>query len=416
MTVSIEGPHSRHEIQKSVDEYIDSLKRPFISVEQERIKIHENPELAYKEYHAHDAICSFLEELGFKPTRHAYGLETAFEVISGSDEGRCVNFNAEYDALPGIGHACGHNLIATASVTGFIALAHVISKFGIRGKAQLLGTPAEEDGGGKIDLLNAGAYKQADVSLMLHPMSDARFREHGVIGSSGSSSIACYDIVCTYEGVSAHSAANPHEGINALDAVVSAYNNISMLRQQIRPDERIHGTILQAPKITNAIPEHTATKYSVRSPTIKGVQELGKRVCKCMEAGALATGCKLKIEESPIYADLRLNQPLCDAFQAHMGDQGEKIFSGESDGLSGSTDQGNVTYAIPGLHALIGIPVTDDANNHTHGFAAAAGTEVAHERTLKGGKAMAMTGLDILTDDDFYARVIEDFEKDKKRR
>ncbi|KMU89761.1 peptidase M20D [Coccidioides immitis H538.4] len=394
MTVSIEGPHSRHEIQKSVDEYIDSLKGRLYQLNK---SIHENPELAYKEYHAHDAICSFLEELGFKPTRHAYGLETAFEVISGSDEGRCVNFNAEYDALPGIGHACGHNLIATASVTGFIALAHVISKFGIREKRSCSGPLLKRMEAGRSTCLTLELTSRLTISL-------------------GASSIACYDIVCTYEGVSAHSAANPHEGINALDAVVSAYNNISMLRQQIRPDERIHGTILQAPKITNAIPEHTATKYSVRSPTIKGVQELGKRVCKCMEAGALATGCKLKIEESPIYADLRLNQPLCDAFQAHMGDQGEKIFSGESDGLSGSTDQGNVTYAIPGLHALIGIPVTDDANNHTHGFAAAAGTEVAHERTLKGGKAMAMTGLDILTDDDFYARVIEDFEKDKKRR
>lgn len=129
-------------------------------------QIFENPELAYKEHKAHDSICDFIENLGHKVTRHAYGLQTAFEIISGSG-GRTVNFNAEYDALPGIGHACGHNLIATASVTGFVALANAMKRFGIDGRVQLLGTPAEEDGGGKIDLLKAGAYKSVDVSLMM---------------------------------------------------------------------------------------------------------------------------------------------------------------------------------------------------------------------------------------------------------
>lgn len=129
-------------------------------------QIHENPELAYKEHIAHDAICDLLEGFGHHVKRHAYGLLTAFEAISGKGV-RTVNFNAEYDALPGMGHACGHNLIATASVTGFLALSHVLEKFGVDGKVQLLGTPAEEDGGGKIDLLNAGAYGKIDVSLMM---------------------------------------------------------------------------------------------------------------------------------------------------------------------------------------------------------------------------------------------------------
>ncbi|EEP82847.1 conserved hypothetical protein [Uncinocarpus reesii 1704] len=387
MTACAQDKAPRDEIREAVNAYIASLSDRLYKLNK---SIHENPELAFKEYHAHDAICDFLEELGFKPTRQAYGLATAFEVTSGSG-GRFINFNAEYDALPGIGHACGHNLIATASITGFLALAFAIKNF-------KMGDPL------------------ADCNFERHPMSDASYCKQGVIGSSGSGSIACYDIVCTYDGVSAHSAANPYEGVNALDAVVSAYNNISMLRQQIRPEERIHGTILQAPKITNAIPEHTVTKYSVRSPTIKGAQELGKRVRKCLEAGALATGCKIKVEESPIYAELRINQPLCDSFQAHMGEQGEKIFSAEPKGLTGSTDQGNISYAVPGLHALIGIPVEDGSNNHTHGFTAAAGTRVAHERVVKGGKAMAMTGLDILLNDEFYARVMADFELDKTRR
>ncbi|KAI1994220.1 hypothetical protein LOZ54_001064 [Ophidiomyces ophidiicola] len=368
------------EIRAAVDEYIAGLSDRLFELNQ---KIHQRPELAYKEHYAHDTICDFLETLGFTPTRHAYGLDTAFELISGApdDDARTVNFNAEYDALPDIGHGCGHNLIATASITAFLGLAHAIDKFGLNGRTQLLGTPAEEDGGGKIDLLNAGAYKHVDVSLML-----------------------------------AHSSACPYEGINALDAVVAAYNNISMLRQQIRPEERIHGTILHAPKITNAVPELAVTKYTVRSATATGARALGARVRKCLEAGALATGCSLAFDESPVMADLRINTPLCDSWKAHMAAQGERILDPDPNDLSGSTDQGNVTHAVPGLHALLGIPVVDAANIHTHGFAAAAATPFAHDRTVMGGKALAMTGVDVLLDEEFYARVVRDFEEDKKRR
>ncbi|KAF3480937.1 aminoacylase 1-like protein 2 [Arthroderma uncinatum] len=369
-------------------------------------------ELAYKEHHAHDAICDFLEGLGFQPTRHAYGLETAFEVLTGEGPGRCINFNAEYDALPGLGHACGHNLISTASVTAFIALAYAIKKFGIKGKAQLLGTPAEEAGGGKIDLLNAGAYELPDVSLMIHPMSDARYLTQNAIGSGGATSLACYTMTCTYEGVSAHAAANPWEGINALDAVVASYNNVSMLRQQIKPDERIHGAIMEAPKITNAIPEFTKVGYTVRSPTVEGTLRLGERVRKCLEAGAMATGCKISLEEDPLYADLRVNRPLCSAFQANMAQQGEKILVSEEMHMVGSTDQGNVSHVIPTLHAHIGIPTKDDVNVHSRGFEVAAATQIANDRALKAGKAMAITGFSLLVDDSLYGRVLADFENE----
>ncbi|KAI1913169.1 hypothetical protein LOZ61_002936 [Ophidiomyces ophidiicola] len=403
------------EIRAAVDEYIAGLSDRLFELNQ---KIHQRPELAYKEHYAHDTICDFLETLGFAPTRHAYGLDTAFELISGSpdDDARTVNFNAEYDALPDIGHGCGHNLIATASITAFLGLAHAIDKFGLNGRTQLLGTPAEEDGGGKIDLLNAGAYKHVDVSLMLHPETEDAFTKFGAIGSGGLGAVACYDIICRYTGVSAHSSACPYEGINALDAVVAAYNNISMLRQQIRPEERIHGTILHAPKITNAVPELAVTKYTVRSATATGARALGARVRKCLEAGALATGCSLAFDESPVMADLRINTPLCDSWKAHMAAQGERILDPDPHDLSGSTDQGNVTHAVPGLHALLGIPVVDAANIHTHGFAAAAATPFAHDRTVMGGKALAMTGVDVLLDEEFYARVVRDFEEDKKRR
>ncbi|KAJ5321193.1 hypothetical protein N7476_004195 [Penicillium atrosanguineum] len=378
-------------------------------------QIHENPELAYKEHNAHDAICDFLEGLGYQVMRHAYGLETAFEAISGKG-GRTVNFNAEYDALPEMGHACGHNLIATASVTGFIALSYALKQFGIDGRVQLLGTPAEEDGGGKIVLLNAGAYEKVDVSLMMHPMSDADYTDKGVLGSAGFSSVASYNLQGTYHGVSAHAGVMPWGGVNALDALVSTYVNISMLRQQIEPTERIHGAVVETPKVTsNSIPTLTKTHYTTRSPTVKGARTLGDRIRRCMEAGALATGCKLDIEEMCGYAELRVNEPLCNSFQQHMAANGLEIL--KSEGVIGAaTDQGNVSYAVPALHASIGIPVDDGSKNHTAGFTKAAGTAVAHERTVVSGKAMAMTGWDIITNDALYEQVKQDFERDKKLR
>ncbi|KAJ5818114.1 hypothetical protein N7474_003705 [Penicillium riverlandense] len=394
-------------IQQALDEYVDSQTK---ALKELNHSIHDHPELAYKEHHAHNAICDFLEQLGIAVTRHAYGLSTAFEATSGS-HGRCINFNAEYDALPGIGHACGHNLIATASVTGFIALSYVTQKFGLPGRAQLLGTPAEEDGGGKIDLLEAGAYEKANVSLMMHPMAESEFLKLGARGIAGRTSIACYDVIGAYEGVSAHASAAPWEGVNALDAVVAAYNNISMLRQQIQPTDRIHGAILNAPDITNAIPEKVQTKYTIRSPTIQGAKALGQRVRQCLEAGALATGCKIQIEETKAYANLVVNQPLCEEFRDHSVAQGEKMLVADDEPMSGSTDQGNVSHALPSLHALIGIPAA--AQNHTHEFTAAVATEESFQRTLKSGKSMAMTGWALLTDEHLYTRVIQDFEKNQ---
>ncbi|KAK2839206.1 hypothetical protein FQN49_006369 [Arthroderma sp. PD_2] len=399
-------------LQKAIHDYILNHEPKIRALNK---YIYENPELAYQEHNAHDAICDFLEGLGHQVTRHAYGLKTAFEAISGTG-GRTINFNAEYDALPGLGHACGHNLIATASVTGFIALSYALKRFGIDGRVQLLGTPAEEDGGGKIDLLNAGAYEKVDVSLMVHPMSDAGYTDKNVFGSAGFSSASSYNLEVTYRGVSAHAGGTPWEGVNALDALVSAYVNISMLRQQIHPTERIHGAIVEAPKVTsNAIPALTKLQYTARSPTLRGARNLGDKVRRCMEAGALAAGCKLDIEEMSGYAELRVNEPLCGVFQQHMDANGLKVLKSEGP-IAAATDQGNVSYAIPALHAIIGIPVDDGSKNHTAGFTKAAGTAVAYERTVVCGKAMAMTGWDMITNGALYEQVKEDFERDKKLR
>lgn len=247
-------------------------------------------------------------------------------------------------------------------------------------------------------------------------MSDDTYRPLNAIGCAGLTSIACYDLVCTYKGVTAHAAATPWEGKNALDALVSGYNNISMLRQQIEPSERIHGAFMDVPKVTNVIPSQTVAKYTIRSKTIKGVEELGQRVRCCLEAGAVATGCSAEIEETSIYADLRLNRPLCRSFQTNMKEYGLPVVDESQELMPGSTDQGNVSYAVPALHALVGIPVEDGSHNHTPGFTAAAGSAVGHERAIKSAKAMAIMGWEVLVDETFYKRISEDFELDKQGR
>jgi amidohydrolase len=270
-------------------------------------QIWSNPELAYEEYQAHDHICDLFDSLksnGYAVRRKAYGINTALEVeYTYGSGGRVIAFNAEYDALPGIGHACGHNLIATSSIAAFIATceamkvqaeSHSVSGFTVR----LLGTPAEESGGGKVKLIDAGAYKDIDACLMVHPvpmapgspdlLSMATVVEGGFLAND--------KVKVTFTGKPAHAAAAPWEGINALDAVVSAYVNISMLRQQILPTQKIHGVIVNGGDRPNVIPMSATVDYYIRSPTIKTLKPLTEKVIKCFEAAATATGCKVEFD------------------------------------------------------------------------------------------------------------------------
>lgn len=246
-----------------------------------------------------------------------------------------------------------------------------------------------------------------DDPLLRHPMAESSFRDRGVVGAAGQKSIACVDLVCTYTGVSAHAGANPWEGVNALDAFVTSYMNISALRQQIQPQDRIHGTILEAPKITNAIPERTVAKFSVRSTTMSSLARLTERVRLCLKAGAMATGCQVAFEDTPAYADLRVNEHLCAEYRRSMQEQGETLLLVEEDVMTGSTDQGNVSHAIPALHGIIGIPVPNGAQNHTREFCVASGQLAAYKIMLKAAAAMAMTGWTILTDDSFHGMVVK---------
>jgi amidohydrolase len=210
--------------------------------------------------------------------------------------GRVVVFNAEYDALPGIGHACGHNLIATGSIAAFLAVAAALKENSIPGRVRLLGTPAEEGGGGKIKLINAGAYEEVDACLMTHPMAVAMVAGLKTAGIAYGTCVASIKFQATFSGKPSHAAATPHEGINALDAAVLAYSGLSMLRQQIKPNERIQGIILEGGSVPNVITPRTLLRYNVRSSTLKEAKILHTRVVKCFEGAAIATGCTVEFQ------------------------------------------------------------------------------------------------------------------------
>ena len=262
-------------------------------------QIHSNPELGYKEYQAHDNICRFLENQGIRGmslTRHAFGLETSFLAEYGKG-GRVVTFNVEYDALPGIGHACGHNLIATGSIAAFLGVVAVMSQNpDVPGRVRALGTPAEEGGGGKIKLIDAGAYDDVDACLMTHPMAAPMFPPTPR-GIAYGTSVASAKFGATFTGKPAHAAAAPWEGNNALDAAVLAYTGLGLLRQQVRDGQRIQVVILEGGKAPGIITERAVLDMNVRAKTMIEARELQGRAEKCFEGAAAATGCTVEFKE-----------------------------------------------------------------------------------------------------------------------
>jgi amidohydrolase len=373
--------------------------------------IYANPELAYEEHKAHAAFVSTLTTLGFAVTPHAHGVETAFSADFGTG-GRLVVFNAEYDALPGIGHACGHNLIASSSFAAFLGAAAALKASGQPGRVRLLGTPAEEGGGGKLKLIAAGAYAGASASLMVHPGPGHKLTAP-IRGVAFVRMLANVKMRVHFTGREAHAAIAPWDGVNALDAVCLSYNAISMLRQHIRPYERIHGVFRSAGDRPNVTPADCTVEYYVRSATRAGALALWGRVLKCFEGAAVATGCEMRVEPLNSYADVRPSRALCEEYVAAMP-EGTVAFDEPADILAGSTDMGDVCYECPGFHGVFGLATKEGQANHTKGFTAAGGTEDAHERALECGRGMALVAWKVLADDGFAGRLQKEWEEDMK--
>ncbi|KAJ5814340.1 uncharacterized protein N7503_001090 [Penicillium pulvis] len=383
------------QIQDKIDGLADTHKDDLWRVNKQ---IHGNPEPHYKEVQAHDNICGLLESLGYAVTPHAYGVPTAFQVEFGTGGG-LVSYNAEYDALPcesdGYHHACGHNLIATSSIAAFLFTAGVIKDTGMQGRVRLLGTPAEESGGGKIDLIDAGAYRGVDASLMAHPSNDIESFD----GISCPKTLAINSVKIKFHGKEAHAAASPWAGINALDAVVATYNNIAMLRQQLPLTERVHSIISNGGERPNIIPGLAEMELYARAATDAELETLCKRLEGCIHGGAQAAGCKVELTWDRAYKNLRNNETIARVFSDSMRVMGKTFQHKLEDSIGGSTDQGNVTHEIPGIHPMFVIPTPGGVTGpHTSGFAEAAGTYDSFLRALDVGKGLASAGYQILAD------------------
>ncbi|OQV01182.1 hypothetical protein CLAIMM_06581 isoform 1 [Cladophialophora immunda] len=315
--------------------------------------IHDNPELAYQEFFAAKTISAFLRKEGFAVTEQTYGLDTSFTCEVGQG-GPLVIICAEYDALPGIGHACGHNLIATSSIAAFLGAAAALqsSSGRIPGRVRLLGTPAEEGGGGKCKLIEAGAFREPDIvaAIMAHPVTAHQF-SGGFTGLAGLKFIASHKFRVEYRGRQAHAAGEPWNGVNALDAAVSAYNSVSMLRQQMRPDERVHGVVEDGGTVPNVITAYTRMNWYVRAPNMERADQLLDKVHKCCEAAAAATGCEIKYIPAPTYKNLRVNLPLCRQYVEDMATLGEKIMVKNDESYTASTDMGKKKTPFPSTNA-----------------------------------------------------------------
>ncbi|WP_020418999.1 M20 family metallopeptidase [Amycolatopsis sp. ATCC 39116] len=347
-------------------------------------RLHADPETAWEEHRAAAMVPELLDRAGFDVTPRYLGLDTAFHARFGSGPTR-IALCAEYDALPGLGHACGHNLIAASSVGAALGLAAVADDAGLT--VEVYGTPAEEGGGGKIEMLDRGAFTGADLAMMVHPapVDVAEARPFAVSHSK-----------ITYTGKSAHAAAYPEAGINAADAFTVAQVAIGLLRQQLPSSARVHGVVTHAGDAPNAIPETATGRWYVRAETLAELAELEPRVMRAFEAGALATGCELSVEpESKPYAEFRADEAALADYRANAGALGREFAPpGTAARMNrASTDMGNVSQVVPAIHPYIGIGSLP-ATNHQREFAAFCVGETARRALLDGAVALAWTGID----------------------
>jgi amidohydrolase len=345
-------------------------------------EIHVLKEISFEEVRSAEAISALLEEAGFEVERGTAGLPTAFTASAGSGA-LTVALCVEYDALPDIGHACGHNLIAGASVAAALALRPFVDELGITLKA--IGTPAEEHGGGKALMLERGAFDGVGLALMVHPVQDGL-----TYNPAGTSAQAVGRYKATFTGKAAHAAAAPHQGVNAADAAVLSQVAIGLLRQQIPSDHRIACFVAEAGHVTNIIPEKAVVQFECRAFTLPEYHALHERVRRCFEGAALATGTTLEIEEAePLYEPLLQDDSLAAHWTEAMDAFGKD--TSRSSGLSGgSTDMGNISQVIPSLHPWLSIPGAN-VPIHSHAFAALADSPEAYEVMFEAAVALAWT-------------------------
>ena len=368
--------------------------------------IHAKPELAFEEREAAALLVEALRGAGLEVEPGAHGLDTAFSAEFGPEGAPCLAVLAEYDALPGMGHACGHNLIATSGVGAGLALASLGQR--LPGRVRLLGTPAEEHGCGKELMARQGALDGVDAAIMMHPSS---------VNLANMPCIAMAELEVVYHGQSAHASAMPERGVNALDAITLAYQSVAALRQHIGANERVHGIITDGGQAPNVVPERTAGRFYVRAANFESLEPLKRRVEACFRAGAEATGCEVEIQWGAAdYRDILFNEPLAASFQANAEALGRRFFPWDKlpPSLAGSTDLGNLSYRVPAIHPMLQASPLH-VTIHNPEFAKWAGSEMGDASALDGAKALAMTALDYFCDAELRERTHAIFEAERPR-
>jgi amidohydrolase len=361
-------------------------------------RIHAHPEIGFEEERAAGWLCDMLADAGFAVTRGVGDLPTAFTARAGKGPLH-VAFCAEYDALPGIGHACGHNMIAAMAVGAATAAAQIADEVGLT--VSVIGTPAEEGGGGKILLLDRGVFAGVHAAMMVHPAP---------VDVVEQPFLACAQFEVRYKGKEAHASAFPERGINAADALTVAQTAIGCLRQHIRQTDRIHGIVTHGGDAPNIVPANTAAHYIVRARTLDELDEIQGKVVRCFEAGALATGSALTIKEDhPPYAEVKPDPGIAAAYRANVTSLGRflpDMPAAMLERMAGSTDMGNISLALPSIHPMIGIESLP-AVNHQPEFTAHCATPVADRAVMEGALAMAWTAADLASDPAMVERLRE---------
>jgi amidohydrolase len=382
--------------RKALDASVDELGADLSALAR---RIHAHPELCFEERQASAWLGECLErELGAQVERGVGGLETAFRARAGRGSPR-IAILAEYDALPEIGHACGHNLIAGSAVGAFLALARQASQF--EGSVEIIGTPAEEGGGGKIKLFEAGIFQGVDAAMMFHPF-DRDILAHPALCSMR--------IAMTYEGVPAHAAAAPFAGKSALTACMETFRLIDSQRVHFRDGVRVHGIITNGGQAVNVIVENAASEFTLRATTSTELERVKEIVLRCARGAALAGDVKVSFEEKPGYREMRNNLTMARRFGAALEALGRNARETDTRVGAGSTDMGDLSLHLPSIHPYLAICDEGESLCHEHRFADCAASERGMSTMLVAAKALARTALDLLEDPKLFGEVRHEFE------
>lgn len=382
------------QLKAEVNRQVDNHRHELIELS---LKIHTNPEPGFKEEKASGWLTEYLARNGFQVEKGIGGLATAFKAVYGNDK-PVIALIAEYDALPEIGHACGHNVIAASAVGAAIASKFIVDSCG--GTVAVFGTPAEELFGGKVIMLKAGVFDGVDVAMTVHP---------GLRNTVTTEALACIGLDIEFFGKAAHAAAYPEEGINALEAMILAFTAVNSLRQHIKDNARVHGIITRGGEAANVVPAYSAATFLVRAADNAYLDELKQKVLNCFKGASLATGARLEYRWGEVvYAPMKNNLALGQLFAQNLESLGRKVEPFEPH--FGSTDMGNVSQVVPAIHPFVAI-ASPDVLLHSVDFAQFAASEAGHAGLLDAAKALAMTVADLLSESQVLVRVKEEFSR-----